>query len=152
MSIIKNVLVASDLSDFSQSALGVAVDVSRIHNAGLTLLHVHETAPFELPQGYVQNLPSQLGRDYDAINERLSQFERKARSLGVLRVETRILHGVVVDEIVHFSEGFDLLVMGTHGRARLERWVMGSVAQKVMDRACCPVLVVRPAKNRKQTQ
>ncbi|HVZ33195.1 MAG TPA: universal stress protein [Polyangiaceae bacterium] len=152
MSIIKNILVASDLSELSHSALGVAVDLSRTHNAGLTILHVHETAPFELPQGYVQNLPSQLGRDYDSINQRLSQLERKARSLGVLRVETRILHGAVVDEIVRFSEGFDCLVTGTHGRGGLERWVMGSVAQKVLDRATCPVVVVRPARNRKPTQ
>lgn len=150
MSIIKNVLVASDLSEPSQSALDVAIDLSRAHHAGLTILHVHETAPFELPQGYVENLPSQLGRDYDAINQRLSQLEGKARSLGVLRVETRILHGAVVDQIVRFSEGFDFVVMGTQGRPRLERWVMGSVAQKVLERATCPVLVVRPARNAKR--
>lgn len=152
MSIVKNILVASDLSEQSQSALEVAIDLARAHNAGVMLVHVHETAPFELPQGYVQNLASQLGRDYDAINERLSQLERKARSMGVLRVETRILHGAVVDELVRFSEGFDFLVMGTHGRAALERWVMGTAAQKVLDRASCPVVVVRPARSRNVRQ
>jgi nucleotide-binding universal stress UspA family protein len=151
MSIIKNILVASDLSELSQAALEVAIDLSRAHNAGLTLLHVHETAPFELPQGYVQNLPSQLGRDYEAIQQRLSQLERKARSSGVLRVETRILHGAVVEEIVRFSDGFDFIVLGTHARAGLERWVMGSVAQRVLDRSSCPVVLVKPARNRKQT-
>jgi nucleotide-binding universal stress UspA family protein len=64
----------------------------------------------------------------------------------VARVEKRILQGTIVDEILRFSDGFDFVVLATHGRAGIERWVMGSVAQKVLERASCPVIVVRPTR------
>jgi nucleotide-binding universal stress UspA family protein len=148
MSIVKNVLVPTDLSESSLSALEVAIDLALAHHAGLTLLHVHDTPPFELPDGYVENMPSHLDRIYDALNAHLSQAERRVRSSGLPRVEKRILQGPIVDEILRFSEGFDFIVMGTHGRIGLERLVMGSVAQKVMERATCPVVMVRPQKKR----
>lgn len=144
MSIIKSILFATDLSALSEPALEVAIDLSRAHHAGLTLLHVHETAPFELPEGYVQNMPSELDRRYGQIHQRLADVERRARSAGVPRVEKRLVQGAVVDELVRCSEGFDFLVLATHGRTGVERWVMGSVAQKVLERASCPVVVVRP--------
>ena len=148
MSIVKNICLASDLSEHSLPALEIAIDVSLARHAGLTLLHVHETTAFELPAGYVENLPSELNRTYDELNRRLAQLERKARSAGVTRIEKRILQGSVVDEIVRFSSDFDYLVLGTHGRSGLERLVMGSVAQKVLERARCPVILARPAKPR----
>jgi nucleotide-binding universal stress UspA family protein len=148
MSIVKNVCLATDLSEHSLAALEVAIDVSLARHAGLTLLYVHETPLFELPAGYVQNLPSELDRTYDELNRRLAQLERKARSSGVTRVEKRIAQGLIVEEIVRLSSDFDYLVLGTHGRTGLERLVMGSVAQKVMERAPCAVILARPGKQR----
>lgn len=148
MSIVKNVCFATDLSEYSQDALEVAIDVSLARHAGLTLLYVHETTAFELPAGYVQNLPSELDRTYDELNRRLAQLERKARTAGLTRVEKRVVQGPIVDEIVRFSSDADYVVLGTHGRVGLERLIMGSVAQKVLERARCPVVIVRPAKPR----
>jgi nucleotide-binding universal stress UspA family protein len=148
MSIVKNVCFATDLSEHSQPALEVAIDVSLARHAGLTLLYVHDTPAFELPAGYVQNLPSELDRTYDELNRRLAQLERKARSAGVARVEKRIVQGAVVEEIARFSADYDYVVLGTHGRIGLERLVMGSVAQKVLERARCHVVLVRPAQSR----
>ncbi|HEU4577920.1 MAG TPA: universal stress protein [Polyangiaceae bacterium] len=150
MSIVKNVCLATDLSEFSLPALEVAIDVSLARHAGLTLLYVHETGAFELPSGYVENLPSELDRTYDELNRRLAQLERKARSAGVTRVEKRVVQGPIVDEIVRVSSDSDYLVLGTHGRTGLERLVMGSVAQKVMERARCAVVLARPAKQRRE--
>lgn len=147
MSIVKNVLVPTDFSEYSQPALEVAIDLSLAHRAGLTLLHVHDTPAFELPDGYVKNMPSELDRVYGQIQRRLVGLERKVRSSGVQRVELRTLQGAVVEEILGFASGFDFIVMGTHGRAGLERLVLGSVAQQVLERASCPVVVVRPAKS-----
>ena len=146
MSIVKNVCLATDLSEHSQCALEVAIDIALARHAGLTVLYVHETAAFELPDGYVQNLPSELDRTYDELNRRLAQLERKARSAGVTRAEKRVVQGPIVEEIVRFSSDFDYLVLGTHGRTGLDRLVMGSVAQKVLERVRCPVVVARPAK------
>jgi nucleotide-binding universal stress UspA family protein len=66
----------------------------------------------------------------------------------VTRVEKRVVQGPIVDEIVRFSSDCDYLVLGTHGRTGLERLVMGSVAQKVMERAPCAVILARPGKQR----
>jgi nucleotide-binding universal stress UspA family protein len=146
MSIVKNILVPTDFSEHAQHAMEVAVDLSLAHHAGLTLLHVHESTPFELPQGYVMNMPSQLGRIYDELNQRLSELERVVRARGAVRVESRVLHGSIVDEIVNFAGGFDFVVLGTHGRTALRQLVIGSVAQRVLERATCPVILVRPTK------
>lgn len=145
MSIVKNILVPTDFSRPSEAALDVAIALSLAHHTGLSLLHVHEPTAFELPDGYVENMPSQLDRTYDQLNRRLSELAGQARSAGVRRVETRVLQGPIVDAIVEFSQGFDYLVLGTHGRTGLERLVVGSVAQKVYERARCPVVLVRPS-------
>lgn len=145
MSIVKNILFPTDFSPPSLAALDVAISMSLAHHAGLSLLHVHEPTPFELPDGYVANMPSQLDRTYDELNRQLSELDRRARLAGVRRVETRVLQGSIVDAIVEFSQDFDYLVLGTHGRTGLERMVAGSVAQKVFERARCAIALVRPS-------
>lgn len=144
MSIIKNILLPTDFSSPSLAALDVAISLSLAHHAGLTLLHVHEPTRFELPDGYVENMPSHLDRYYDELNRQLADLDRIARSAGVRRSETRVLQGPIVDSIVDASRSFDYLVVGTHGRTGLSRVVVGSVAQKVFERAHCPVVMVRP--------
>jgi nucleotide-binding universal stress UspA family protein len=148
MTIIKNMLVPTDFSTHADVAVGVAADLARAHHAGVTLLHVHEPATFELPDGYVQSMASQLGRVFDEFNQRLEKTEAVLRANGVQRVETRILSGDIVDEIVKFAVDFDYIVIGTHGRNGLDRLLMGSVAQKVLERASCTVIVVRPPQKR----
>lgn len=143
MKIIRNILVPTDFSEQAEAALKIAADLSRAHHAGITLLHVHEPTTFELPEGYVKNMPSELDRVYEELNQRLAESERVLRSHGVQRVETRILNGVIVDEVVKYSNDFDYLVIGTHGRTPLQRLFLGSVAQKVLERASCMVVVVR---------
>jgi nucleotide-binding universal stress UspA family protein len=145
---IEKILVPVELSDHSLPALNVAIDLCLSYGAGLTLLYVHETKAFELPEGFVENMPSELARMYNQIIAGLSRLERKARTSGVSRVEKRIVQGPVVDEIVRFSSGFDFVVIGTHARTRLGRLVTGSVAQQVLERASCEVVVVRAAKTR----
>jgi len=62
------------------------------------------------------------------------------------KVETAVLQGIVVDELTDFVEknAVDLIVMATHGRSGVSRWVMGSVADKMVRTAKVPVLMVRP--------
>jgi nucleotide-binding universal stress UspA family protein len=145
MTIIRNILVPTDFSEQAEAAVHVAADLARCHHAGVTLLHVHELASFELPDGYVQNMPSELDRIHDELNQHLAESERVLRALGVQRVETRILNGTIVEEIVRYSSDFDYLVIGTHGRTGLQRLFLGSVAQKMLERASCMVVVVRGA-------
>jgi len=148
MTIIKNIALPTDVSQRADVAVQVAADLARAHHAGVTLLHIHEPAIFELPEGYVQSASSQLGRVFDEFNRRLEETEAVLRKHGVQRVETRILSGDVVDEIVKFAADFNYVVMATHGRIGLDRLLLGSVAQKVLERASCTVIVVRRPEQR----
>jgi nucleotide-binding universal stress UspA family protein len=64
------------------------------------------------------------------------------------KVQTFIRKGVVDDEIIKFAEEkkVDLIVMGTHGRTGIELTILGSIAEKVVRKAKCPVLTVKPEK------
>src|SRR5437868_1319480 len=127
MTIIRNILVPTDFSEQAGAAVRVAADLARAHHAGITLLHVHQLTTFELPEGYVKSMPSELGRVHDELQQRLSEAEQLLRSLGVQRVETRISNADdVVDEVVKYASDFDYLVIGTHGRSAVQRLFLGS--------------------------
>ena len=70
-------------------------------------------------------------------------------NLGVTRVDRRLLQGAAAVEIVELarSADFDLIVMGTHGRTGLKHVLMGSVAERVLRTAPCPVLTVKASEN-----
>lgn len=143
MSSLKKILVPTDFSADAEEATRLAADVAQRYDAELTLVHVHETPAYELPDGHVENMPSQLDRVFADLDQRLGDLAERARAAGAPRVETRILQGQVVRELVGFAAGFDLVVMGTHGRTGLSRLLLGSVAERVVQLAACPVMVSR---------
>lgn len=147
MTPFQKILVPTDFSVHAERATLLAADLSRRYDAELTLLYVHEPPAYELPEGHVMNMPSQLDRTFAELNQRLAEVQQAARAAGATRVDTRLLQGPIVREIVTFAGGFDLLVMGTQGRTGLARLVLGSVAERVVQTAPCPVLVVRLPKD-----
>lgn len=139
----QRILVPTDFSPHAERALRIGADLSRRYEAQFLLLNVHEPTTYELPNGYVENMPSQLDRVYDAINARLIELGRTATALGACRLETRILQGDIARSIASFAGADDLIVMGTHGRQGLQKLLLGSIAEGVLKRAPCPVLVTR---------
>lgn len=137
---IKRVLVPSDFSTFSARALEQAVALARWYEARLTVLHV-VPQPLALHGDGVPIAQSLSTREAAAAE--LSRFVEPASAARV-PVETAVSEGEPVREILRrASEGrADLLVMGTHGRGGFERWVLGSVTEKVLRKAPCPVLTV----------
>jgi len=139
----QRILVPTDFSSHADRAVRIGADLSRRYEAQMLLLHVHEPTTYELPDGYVENMPSHLDRVYDEINTRLAEVARLVTSLGGRGVETRILQGSIAQDIANFASARDLIVMGTHGRQGLQKLLLGSIAQSVLSRAPCPVLVTR---------
>jgi nucleotide-binding universal stress UspA family protein len=139
----QRILVPTDFSEHADRATRIGADLSRRYEVQMALLYVHEPVTYELPDGYVENMPSHLDRIYDELNVRLAEVGRVATSLGACRLETRILQGSVAQEIAKFASERDLIVMGTHGRQGLQKLLVGSIAQSVLQRAPCPVLVAR---------
>jgi len=139
----QKLLVPTDFSPQAAEATRLAADIARRYGAELTLLHVHHPVAYELPEGHVQNMPSELDRVYAQLGESLERARELARAAGATRVETRIVQGPVAREIVAFADGFDLVVMGARGAQGLERLLSGSITEKVLPAAPCPVLIAR---------
>jgi nucleotide-binding universal stress UspA family protein len=143
----KKILVPVDFSPFSSEALRAATDIAQLRKAELTVLHVSEDPPF--PNTYGQESVA-----YANWNEIRTQVEEDAKKeLAAIISETTSGQNVAsinvwghpVHEILQIAEdgAFDLIVLSTHGRSGLSRLVMGSVAERVIRHAHCPVLVMR---------
>ena len=141
----RKILVPVDFSDHSALALQTAAALSRSHEAALTLVYVYEPMAVAVPEGYLLFSETQLNQMFDEFHRALAQQKQAAEAAGGLRVETQLLHGFAAGEIATFAEqgGFDLIVMGTHGRRGLSHVFLGSVAERVVRMAPCPVLTVR---------
>jgi nucleotide-binding universal stress UspA family protein len=145
----KRICCPIDFSDASRAAMEVAADLARRFGAELVLLHAYPIPGYTFPDGSVvaspkmmQDLAEQAQRHLEEWRldaERLARGERVTAEKGV---------GEPAAEIVAFAknEAVDLLVLGTHGRTGLEHALMGSIAERVVRRAHCPVLTVRPSR------
>lgn len=121
-----------------------AIRMANISDAELVLVHV-----WYLPSiSYAGELPFSADTVQVMIQDAERALEgavREATSLGARRVTSRFLKGVPWDQIVESLRGdtaFDLVVLGTHGRSGISRFLLGSVAEKVVRHAPCPVLTV----------
>jgi nucleotide-binding universal stress UspA family protein len=138
------ILVPTDFSPYSDEAIRYAADLSQRYGAPVTLCHVYHPVAYPLPEGFVLYSAEQLTGLLSEFRDLLAKAKVQAESVGALEVGTKLLQGVVFDEVVRFAddEGYDLIVMGTHGRTGLKHAFMGSVTEKVVRTARCPVLTV----------
>jgi nucleotide-binding universal stress UspA family protein len=142
---IQRILCPIDFSDFSRRALDHALVVAHWYKSRVTLLHVKEIAPLAAYAPGSGVLPSAMlaPEDRQSILEEMRQLASTEAGPGA-DVAFEIAEGHVADAIVsRASEGLaDLIVLGTHGRSGFERLVLGSVTEKVLRKAACPVLTV----------
>lgn len=141
---LTRILCPIDLSEFSQRALQHAVAFGRWYGAEVTALHVRPRSPRPLVWGEDAIVPSLEtileGPDADAAVQRF--VADAAGNAPAVFVAFR--DGAVVAEVVRYAteNAIDLIVMGTHGSGGFERFVLGSVTEKVLRKAPCPVLTV----------
>ncbi len=142
----KKVLCPIDFSDPSKAAMKVAVELVRHLDAELTLFHSYQLPGYTLPEGSVVASPKMLQDLADQAEAHLGEWRRQAEQMGAKRVGTEKGIGEPAIEIVELAKegGFDLVVVGTHGRTGFRHALLGSVAERVVRRACCPVLTVHP--------
>jgi nucleotide-binding universal stress UspA family protein len=143
---IKRILCPVDFSDFSRHALDEAIAIAHLYDACVTALHVFPEAIAADPfAGLPEFQPFRLTDRHRAhLLEHLKTF---ATSEGAesRRMDFAIREGVDIDaEILEAAEQMkpDLIVMGTHGRSGFQHLMLGSVAEKVLHKARCPVLTV----------
>lgn len=145
MTIFENILVPVDFSLHAAEAIRVASGIARQSQGSITLVHVYDPLPYALPPEYVVYTPEQEARMNAEFEKSLTASKRAAESAGAPRVETRLLHGLPSAAIVDLAKAghFDSIVMGTHGRTGIKHALMGSVAERVLRKAPCPVLTVK---------
>ena len=142
---IRRILCPIDFSDFSRRAFDHAVAIARWYESTITLLHVCAVVPVAAYAPGSGVLPSAAltPEDRDALLAAMKRFaEGEARTK--VPIEFDIVEGSTAAAILEKADAMpaDLLVMGTHGRSGFERFVLGSVTEKVLRKAASPVLTV----------
>jgi nucleotide-binding universal stress UspA family protein len=144
----KCVLVATDFSEYSRIALDICLGASKCMRTKLYVLHTIE----KFPHDYKHLLSSDTHED----------MKQRLEAEAMEKIKGMIPEGLLEQEdivpIVRFGKPFleiiqvardekvDLLAVGTHGRAGMDRVILGSVAERIVRKAHCPVLVVRNRK------
>ena len=143
---VRSILCPTDFSDFSRRALAHAVPLARWYEARLTVLYVTPVlpavpgfAPFVSPLT-LEPIPR------ERLIDDVRAFAESASSAGIA-VDCVVREGGAVPHILEQARdaAADLIVMGTHGRGGFEKLVLGSVTEKVLRKAPCPVMTVSAA-------
>jgi universal stress protein A len=145
---LRRILVPVDFSPHAEQALRYAAALAEKFAAELYLVHVFQDLAIyqtEVVSGAPPILPpvEQLTASARGELERLV----REKNLQRLTVHAEVVEGSPVEEIVDYAreKDIDLIVLGTHGRGWLTHVLLGSVAEKVVRKAPCPVLTVRLA-------
>jgi nucleotide-binding universal stress UspA family protein len=143
---MRKILVPIDGSECSLNAAKYAIKVAKDENADLFCIHVIASVPY----GYASSPPA-IDQYFKDIEEKAQSWFDKVRDMakneGILELKTETFTDVksVIGSIIDYatSRDVDLIVIGTRGRTGLKRFLMGSVANGVVQHAHCPVLLVR---------
>ena len=142
---LKNILVAYDSSGFSNRAFKSALDIAEPNNSKITLVTV-VTGIYQPSIGYSMKFNKDLLEKQTKILKKLfSDLQTTANKKGI-HLSLKILHNPSVSKaIVNYvnSHKFDLIVIGSHGRTGLNKFILGSVANDVAHKSNIPVMVVK---------
>lgn len=141
--VVSSILVPLDDSELAARILDPLIPIARAFGARVTLLFVDWTSATDTPS---QAAKRREARERD-VREWLAEPYAKLEAAG-LPAAVRIVQGDVAEEILRAAEPgtFDLLAMSTHGRSGASRWLLGSVAEKVLAQSRIPVFV-HPARD-----
>jgi nucleotide-binding universal stress UspA family protein len=151
---LKSILLPTDFSECATDAARYAFALAEQFEAHLHLLHVIHDISTQVPDfgmglafpAYVENIPERIQKQEEAAIHNLSALtpDGWSKEYGVT---IAVKHGQPFVEIIRYARehDVDLIVIGTHGRTALSHALMGSVAERVVRKAPCPTLTVRPA-------
>jgi nucleotide-binding universal stress UspA family protein len=142
----RHILAPTDFSEYSKQAVASALELAKKFGAKLSILHVVELPPYPV-EGYVPpSLSATFLEDLERqASQDLAQVVPEAESASI-EVARLVTVGSPYRKIIDMAEAeqVDLIVMATAGRTGFSRLVMGSIAERVVRTASCPVLTIRP--------
>ena len=143
----KKIMVATDGSEQNKKAISYGIEFAKLSGAKLYVVYVVDTAAFA-------SIPMDAGWEmmYELLETEGKDASDRVVELGEaqgLEIESTVLEGHPSNEIIEFAEGndIDMIVIGTLGKSGLDRFLLGSVAEKVTRNSKVPVLVVRGETN-----
>ena len=138
---IKKMLNPVDGSEHSLNSTRYAIELARLLNAEIVLLHCHARFPIVMAEPYFQQAIDEIN---DASEALVEPFEKMLEASGV-KFDIRILEGAPGNRIPDVAkiEKIDLIVMGSRGMTDFTGLILGSVAHQVLHKAECPVFITK---------
>ncbi|MEW5774871.1 MAG: universal stress protein [Thermodesulfobacteriota bacterium] len=142
---VKKILCAVDFSENSPMVASYAQGLAKCAGAQLLVLYVapslNQYVGFHVPPTSIENFVGEIVSGAEKTMETFIQ-----ENFSEVPVSGKVATGYAAEEILALAdaEGADMIVMGTHGRTGIDRILFGSVAEKVVKSARCPVLTIRP--------
>lgn len=141
MALYNKILVATDGSDYTKKAVQHGLELAKTVGAEVTAINIMDIGSVtSSSQGY--GLPDINAYMQKGSDEALNYVIEMGKEMGV-EVKTISKMGLPASDIIEISKDYDLIVMGTIGRTGISKLLLGSVAEKVVRFAECPVLVIR---------
>ena len=136
----KNILLATDGSEYGMAAAERALNFASSYGGDLTAVSV-----VDVTDEFYAQAPHLVEKMLEKAKEFLEEIKKKAEDSGV-KIETAVREGNTYERIVDLAalKNADIIFMGSHGRTGIKKLLMGSVTEKVIGHAPCPVMVVRP--------
>jgi nucleotide-binding universal stress UspA family protein len=143
---VRHILVPIDFSENTPAVLDWAAHLAEEHGSTVTLLHAYHL-PVEFQQLEGAYLPPDFWQSVRTEAESTLRRQADALQRRGVRVETAVCEGYAATVIIEeaSSRNADLIVIGTHGRSGLKHLLLGSIAERVVQKASCPVLTVKAA-------
>lgn len=145
----KQIVVPMDGSALAETALGQAIELARAFNAPILLVRIVDVSSMASYAGATPMAGADFGLLGTMVDEErqdattyIDAMVKKLEGEG-LTVRGEVLQGAIASAIVQAAGPHDVIVIASHGRSGMKRWFLGSVAEEVVRRADCPVLLVR---------
>lgn len=144
MNPIRTILVPVDFSETSHQALAYAVELAVLLRARLHVMTAWQMPIVGFPDGVVVATAEVVSRVIDDAEKRLAALKKEHQERNV-EITTEVHQGDARESILAVAKkmGADIIVLGTHGRTGVGRWLIGSVAESVVRTSPIPVLSVR---------
>ncbi len=139
----RKILIPTDGSDYSMRAADYGVSLAKVVGAEITVVYVIDTVVLDQIAKATER--EEVERMLKDDGDRYLRYVTGIAEKEGIKASSFLAKGIPFEQIVHLAKGLkaDLIVMGTFGRRGAERILIGSVAERVIEYASCPVLVLR---------
>jgi len=137
----RKILLPVDGSDIAKKAVRTGLELARLSDAEVTAISVIDLTKFRSTSQGVM-LPDMFAYMEQAAEAAVEDAIKEGKAMGI-EVKGLIARGSPATDIIEHSKDYDIIVMGTAGRTGFSRAALGSVAEKVVRFAACPVMVVK---------